>query len=646
MKRMYLLLILIVLTFIITCEDREWDNPHDEKSDLEADAWAPQNLAIQQTSLTTAILNWEQIEDVIEGFVIDKKIGYEEWIADYARLKLDSTMISEWADTNLIPDSTLLQQYRVKAYAHKEKSSEITTELRPIFPKPTNLQAEQLSDTLIRLTWQDNSNGEDGFWIDRKTGTSEWNVGYSILPANTTQWCDSLPVYGLKNEYRIYGYCRNVNSIKITISIINIIPTPSNLIASVIDDQSLRLTWTDNCGYELGLRIERNDGNGFAQIAEVDADVTTYTDEGLTYGQSYTYQVKVFTDKNESNYSNEIQVEMVIPAPTNLKGIIIDEQSVQIIWDDNCNFETGYKIERKEEGSTFAEIADLGSNRTSYTDQGLTYTILYTYRIIAYTEYNQSNPSNEFNAFGVPESFVFVPGGTFTMGDVWGGGNGDETPTHEVTLSGFYISKYEVTQKQYVDVMGRSDESWTLYYGVGDNYPAYYVMWYKAVEFCNKLSEQDGLTPCYTINGTSVTCDFSANGYRLPTEAEWEYAARSGGRDDRKWSGTNTESEMGNYAWYYYNSDKPHPVGTKQPNDLGIYDMSGNFWEWCWDWYSSSYYSSSPSSNPTGPSSGGHRVVRGGSYTQDTSDCRVANRATMDPASSSTNVGFRILRAF
>jgi len=646
MKRMYLLLILIMLTFIITCEDREWDNPHDEKSDLEADAWAPHNLAIQQTSLTTAILNWEQIEDVIEGFVIDKKIGYEEWIADYARLKLDSTMISEWADTNLIPDSTLLQQYRVKAYAHKEKSSEITTELRPIFPKPTNLQAEQLSDTLIRLTWQDNSNGEDGFWIDRKTGTSEWNVGYSILPANTTQWCDSLPVYGLKNEYRIYGYCRNVNSIKITISIINIIPTPSNLIASVIDDQSLRLTWTDNCGYELGLRIERNDGNGFAQIAEVDADVTTYTDEGLTYGQSYTYQVKVFTDKNESNYSNEIQVEMVIPAPTNLKGIIIDEQSVQIIWDDNCNFETGYKIERKEEGSTFAEIADLGSNRTSYTDQGLTYTILYTYRIIAYTEYNQSNPSNEFNAFGVPESFVFVPGGTFTMGDVWGGGNGDETPTHEVTLSGFYISKYEVTQKQYVDVMGRSDESWTLYYGVGDNYPAYYVMWYKAVEFCNKLSEQDGLTPCYTINGTSVTCDFSANGYRLPTEAEWEYAARSGGRDDRKWSGTNTESEMGNYAWYYYNSDKPHPVGTKQPNDLGIYDMSGNFWEWCWDWYSSSYYSSSPSSNPTGPSSGGHRVVRGGSYTQDTSDCRVANRATMDPASSSTNVGFRILRAF
>ncbi|NLA39788.1 MAG: SUMF1/EgtB/PvdO family nonheme iron enzyme, partial [Methanomicrobiales archaeon] len=191
---------------------------------------------------------------------------------------------------------------------------------------------------------------------------------------------------------------------------------------------------------------------------------------------------------------------------------------------------------------------------------------------------------------------VFVQGGSFRMGDVWGGGFDGEKPIHNVTLSSFYIGKYEVTQALYKEIMGNNPS-----YFKGDNLPVVGVTWYNAVEFCNKLSEKAGLQKVYTISGTSVRADFTKSGYRLPTEAEWEYAARSGGREDRKWSGTNTEGELGNYAWYDSNSgNKTHPVGTKKANDLGIYDMSGNVYEWCWDWKGN--YSSFSQTNPTGPS--------------------------------------------
>jgi len=233
---------------------------------------------------------------------------------------------------------------------------------------------------------------------------------------------------------------------------------------------------------------------------------------------------------------------------------------------------------------------------------------------------------------------VLVPGGSFRMGDVWGGGESDEKPVRSVTLRSFYIAKHEVTQALYHEIMGTNPS-----YFKGDNLPVERVTWYNAVDYCNKLSEKADLQKVYTISGTNVTADFTKNGYRLLTEAEWEYAARSCGRDDRKWSGTNTESELGNYAWYDSNSgSKTHPVGTKKPNDLGIYDMSGNVWEWCWDWYDD--YSSSSQTNPTGPSTGSSRVVRGGRWYSHANFCRTADRSYPTPSYSYYNLGFRLAR--
>ncbi|MDP8221584.1 MAG: SUMF1/EgtB/PvdO family nonheme iron enzyme [Candidatus Stygibacter frigidus] len=232
---------------------------------------------------------------------------------------------------------------------------------------------------------------------------------------------------------------------------------------------------------------------------------------------------------------------------------------------------------------------------------------------------------------------IFVEGGSFEMGDHFNEGYDDELPVHEVTLSSFYIGKYEVTQGEYEVMMGSNPAH---DYGVGDNYPVYYVSWYDAVEFCNALSEQESLTPCYDLS--DWICDFSADGYRLPSEAEWEYAARGGvnWEDNYRYSGTTNNSEE--YAWY--NTSQTHEVGTKVSNQLYIHDMSGNVWEWCNDIYSYCYYDSSPSENPKGPGFGSERVPRGGGWNISAFVCRVAIRVGNSPNVSGKNMGFRVIR--
>jgi formylglycine-generating enzyme required for sulfatase activity len=202
----------------------------------------------------------------------------------------------------------------------------------------------------------------------------------------------------------------------------------------------------------------------------------------------------------------------------------------------------------------------------------------------------------------VSNNMVRVEGGTFQMGS--NSGENNEKPVHAVTVKSFNMGKYEVTQKEWFDVMGTTIRQQQAaagnsnLYGVGDNYRMYYVSWLEAVEYCNKRSQREGLTPAYGGSGNNITCDWNANGYRLPTEAEWEYAAKGGNRDAMvyEYSGGNS---VGAVAWYYGNSEsRMHPVGTKAPNSLGLYDMSGNVREWCWDWYGN--YASGTQTDPRG----------------------------------------------
>ena len=270
------------------------------------------------------------------------------------------------------------------------------------------------------------------------------------------------------------------------------------------------------------------------------------------------------------------------------------------------------------------------------------------------TNEDNSNNDNE-NTDKIAEDFVYVKGATitgaitasgYTTSDIFKDGK-------TLTVPNLYVCDHEVTQAEYEKYCTYGSYcSPSSTYGDGDNYPAYYVSWFDALVYCNKRSIAEGLTPCYTINSSTdpddwgsipdstyhenwsswwaVTCDFTANGYRLPTEAEGEYAARGGNElsgYQYKYAGSDIIDEV---AWYYTdNSDrKTHTVKSKKANGLGLYDMSGNVWEWCWDSYGSDY-----------------RYARGGSWLSSADDCTVSSKFCGIAYRNNTyHIGFRVVR--
>jgi formylglycine-generating enzyme required for sulfatase activity len=238
----------------------------------------------------------------------------------------------------------------------------------------------------------------------------------------------------------------------------------------------------------------------------------------------------------------------------------------------------------------------------------------------------QSFPEDLGN--GIKLEMIAIPGGTFRMGSPKSekGRNDDEGPQHQVTVSPFYLGKYQVTQAQWQAVMGttvkqqrdKEHKDWPLC-GEGNDYPMYYVSWDEAQEFCRRLSQQTGKT------------------YRLPTEAEWEYACRAGSTGDYA-------GNLNAMAWYGNNSgSKMHPVGQQKANAFGLFDMHGNVWEWCQDWYGG--YSSDDQSDPTGPAKGEFRVVRGGSWLSVGASCRSAYRNRDAPGVRDDIIGLRVVQS-
>ena len=216
--------------------------------------------------------------------------------------------------------------------------------------------------------------------------------------------------------------------------------------------------------------------------------------------------------------------------------------------------------------------------------------------------------------------FILIKGGCFPMGDVFEDGDRDERPVHEVCLEDFYIGRYEVTQGQWKAIKGKNPSSNKK----SDTHPVEDVSWNDIQDFLKELNKK---TNRY---------------FRLPTEAEWEYAARSGGQRE-KWAGANNESDLDGIAWHNGNSGREtHPVGQKRPNALGLYDMTGNVWEWVGDWFDNSYYEESTRSNPGGPGRGSDRVFRGGSYKDKSKDLRTVKREKESNRDDDDTRGFRL----
>ena len=368
---------------------------------------------------------------------------------------------------------------------------------------------------------------------------------------------------------------------------------------------------------------------------------------GLTNNTVYYWRVRSENTEEVSNYSNVFSFTTLLVVPSliapmdSATGVSITPTlswtsvsgatSYTLQVSTNSTF-TSYVVNQSGVTTTSKQIAEISNSST------------YFWRVSASNSGRMSDYSSVYRFSTVVSSsieMVSISGGSFLMGDVFGDGGTYDLPQHNVTLSNFKMSRTEVTQHQWYLIMATNPSYFT-----GDSLPVEQVNWYDAISFCNKLSIVKGLTPCYSIEGNTNPDDWTngtivmnrTGGYRLPTEAEWEYAARGGGQVI-KYAGTSDLIALVDYAWYATNTT--HIVATKLPNSLGLCDMSGNVSEWCWDYWG--LYSSVNQTNPTGPTNSSiYRVRRGGAASGNEMNCRVSTHGNAYASQKNVSYGFRL----
>ena len=448
---------------------------------------------------------------------------------------------------------------------------------------------------------------------------------YSLVAegVTSTTWTDDSPLDGY-NYYKVCAVNRNITSSQSSYASVNVsLAAPKNVKAEIDEnDLVVNVSW-DAVKYAQSYDVYR-ESNGTYQLVAEGVTLTTWTDDSPLKGYNY-YEVCAEGYGFTSSQSSYASVNVSLSTPTNVKAEIAENDLVVNVSWDAVKYAESYNVYRSSSSSgTYSLIAE-GVTSTSWTDShplnGNNY-----YKVNAQYKNIVSDFSNAGRSWdsyitvnGVSFVMVKVSGGTFQMGATSSGDLLDrDKPVHQVTLSDYYIGETEVTQELWQAVMGSNPSKFT---GSGQ-LPVEYVSWDDCQTFITKLNELTGMQ------------------FRLPTEAEWEFAARGGNSSQHyKYSGSNNIDDV---AWYSNNSNRnTHEVGTKAPNELGLYDMSGNVREWCQDWYGS--YNSSAQTNPTGPTSGSNRVNRGGGWNSNAGDCRVSDRLNYcAPDSRFSNLGLRL----
>ena len=503
---------------------------------------------------------------------------------------------------------------------------------------PETISARNLPNGHIALNWS-KVNSETSYRIYRADADLPDNfsaVGTSV----ETSFTDNSVVFGKTYHYKIASVKTNLESSMSTNKAIITseyapLPAPTGLTAKTDGMYSIQLSWNE-VDYAVSYKVYRGFSADDINTSSGTPMASTYTVSGLEMNTTYYFKVIAvgeFIESNPSNIVNAKTYDYLYTVTFNSKGgSSVINQTIErgsLVNEPANPTRSGYNF-----GGWYKEEACINQwNFTSDTVTG---------DITLYASWNLVE-------------MVWINAGTYTRGSSNSLDN-NASPPHQVILTkGFWMGKYEVTQEQYLTVIGYNLSSFSSSPASGEvqgKRPVENVTWYDAVEFCNKLSEMEGRTQVYTITGRTpsagypitdaiVTADWNVSGYRLPTEAEWEYACRAGSAT--AWHFGDNESQLGNYAWYSTNSgSRTHQAGLKLPNAWGLYDMHGNVWEWCWDWYGT--YASGSQTDPKGALSGSNRVRRGGSWYGDGQFLRSAGRYYGDPGLRVNNIGFRLLR--
>ncbi len=674
--------ILLILPFLSACAaSTDWNNPCDQSgttysvtecakkqqgggSQAKGVPSIPSGLTATSVSSAQINLSWTDNSNNEIGFIIERKTGTA---GTYDAIGNVGANVTSFQDTTVACATTYY--YRVKANNsagdsdYSNEANTTTNTCSSLVPTaPSGLTAYSGYSSQVDLSWQDNSNNEDGFKIERKTGAGGTYSQIGTVSANITSYqdtsltCNTIYYYRVRanNSVGDSSYSNEANST--TSACPATTPTaPSNLAATVVSSSEIDLSWTDNASNEDGFKIERKTGSTgtYTQIGTASANITSYQDTGLTCATTYYYRAKANNGAGDSSYSNETNVTTGIcsgtvpAAPSNFIAVGTSNVQIDLTWKDNSNNEDGFKIERKiGSGGTYSLIFTASSNATTYSDTGLSAGTIYYYRVNAYNSAGNSGYSNEVSG----ATMASISGGCFNMGDAFNegssasNGGGNELPVHNVCISAFQMDVYEVTNAQYKQCVdsgictapgNSSSDTRSSYYGNStyDNYPVIYVNWSQANTYCNWIQLK-----------------------RLPTEAEWEYAARGGLSGKRfPWGDTISCANANYYPDTQYSYDTQGStgycvgggdtleVGSYSANGYGLFDMAGNVWEWVNDWYSDTYYSSSPTNDPTGPSSGSQRVLRGGAWNSGALHLRTSMRYIYfsQPSSQYEMIGFR-----
>jgi len=505
---------------------------------------------------------------------------------------------------------------------------------------PESINARTLPNGHIALNW-DRVSVETSYRIFRAEGSPDNFTQIGSTP-NTT-YTDNTVVLGNTYYYKLVSVKTNLTSemsenYAMITSEYSILPAPSGLTAQGISMDSIRLSWSsveNAVAYTIYMGLSADNINTNAGTTSA----TSYTVSGLDYNTVYWFTISAAGEYTESYPSASVYAKTyniyVTVTFNSSGGSSVTSRTVErgkLVTEPPNPTRGGYTFDG------WYREAD-GINRWNFATDTVT---------------NDITLYAKWAAVLIEIEMVSIPAGTFTMGQT-----GVTTPTSSVTLSAFKMGKYEVTQEQYLTVTGMNPSNFQSNPAVGEiqgKRPVELVTWFDAVEFCNKLSELEGLTSAYTItsrtpstgypiNSATVTVNWNADGYRLPTEAEWEYACRAGTT-----TAYNTgETISDNTGWYTNNSgSRTHEVGLKPPNAWGLYDMPGNVCEWCWDWYGA--YTSEAKTDPRGAAvdelfNGSKRVRRGGSWKYNGQDLRSAARDSgIVPHSRSYDLGFRLVR--